>query len=567
MKKRSLRKRFTMAIAIFSVLILALWALYHNIVYKSVGVAERQNAELTAENILSKIESELNQVKTAASVIASSKYVQDFLDSKTVEEFYEKAETVTEIIHKTAYPISSIDGVVTINQAGEFYRFTGGISNEACKTLYNTFKGAGLQYIALELDGIRYFCHSSPIFITSGQNLDRVGSVVLLTVLSRTRRILSDRTDIAGMEAVLSMDDMILLSSNLSLENKPLADLEKIYALTVNKEIDGTPLRVTAAIKSELLFPGDSMFIITSLALLVLLLALLWVLYRYLSSYFVKPMAAIISGVKNVGADMNGRLPELPLIGKPDFEELAATINDMLARNKNYSNALLEERQKLFDAEMNKQKMRLGLLSLQMDAHFIVNSLSSIRTLSLNSQSEKAAQMADGLAQLLKHQHDGEMLVNIFAELEMIEKYVSIMNIRFDNKFLVDYDVDDSLSECLMPGLVLQPIVENALVHGLHIKEHDARLLIRGFIDGGGVILEVSDNGIGLPPVALQNVHSSLAPMQTSDFPEPGLRGVALSNIQRRIQLRFGADYGIQISSMLGEGTTVAIKLPVTEEK
>ena len=176
--------------------------------------------------------------------------------------------------------------------------------------------------------------------------------------------------------------------------------------------------------------------------------------------------------------------------------------------------------------------------------------------------------MADGLAQIIKHRHTGDDLRNLFLELEMVGEYVAVMNIRFDDKFIVDYDVHDELVECLVPGLVLQPVVENALLHGLQNTDGEARLHISGYIEDDAVFLVVFDNGIGISSEKLNDIQQGLNLEQNliGHFPEPGLSGVALSNIQRRIRLWFGNAYGLSIDSTPHEGTTVIIRLPIIRE-
>jgi two-component system sensor histidine kinase YesM len=277
-------------------------------------------------------------------------------------------------------------------------------------------------------------------------------------------------------------------------------------------------------------------------------------------------MASIVAGVESLDGENIKRLHELPVLGKPDFQSLVLTINDMLERTEKHNAELLGERQKVFDSELARQKMRMGLLAQQMDAHFVTNTLIGIQNLAARGESEKAAEMAGGLGFLLKHQHKGDVPVNVFDEFLALQKYIEVMNTRHGGKFTYDYELDEALCDYLMPGFIMQPVVENALEHGLGNKEQDARLYIKGFIDNGRVCIEISDNGAGLPPAKLKSVRENLEIAEPSDFPEPGLRGVALMNVQRRIRLQCGNDYGVQIESDFGKGTTVTLTFPLIPE-
>ena len=232
-------------------------------------------------------------------------------------------------------------------------------------------------------------------------------------------------------------------------------------------------------------------------------------------------------------------------------------------RVEKYYDGLVDEQKKTFDTEMARQKMHIGLLSSQMDSHFITNTVIAVKSLADRGENEQAAQVADGLGYLLKHQRKGGALINIFDEFMALQKYIEIMSIRYGGRFAYDYEIDDLLSEYSMPGFILQPIVENALEHGLGSKELDARLYIKGFTQDGKIYIKISDNGVGIPPGKLKTMRDNLANTEPQDFPEPGLHGVALINVHKRIRLQFGLDYGVDIESDFGKGTMVTLIFPL----
>jgi len=322
-----------------------------------------------------------------------------------------------------------------------------------------------------------------------------------------------------------------------------------------------------STLETETGISGMTLFLTASIAVFAILLVAVAILYIYLSGNIVKPMTSVIGGVASLDGELSGRLHKLPVAGKSDFESLVFAINRMLDRTEQFSRELLDERQKLFEAELLQRDMRIGLLTLQIDAHFVVNTITSIHTLSMQGDNERAGRMADGLAQVIKHRYIGDNLCNVFVELEMAEVYIEIMNIRYNGRFIAEYEVEDGLVEYLMPGLVLQPVIENALTHGLTGNESETLLRISGYMENDTVYIKVFDNGIGIERNKLDDIKSSLELNEIGDFPEPGLSGIALSNLQKRIQLWFGRAYGLSIESVPGEGTTVTIKLPAIMEK
>ncbi|MCL2602908.1 MAG: histidine kinase [Defluviitaleaceae bacterium] len=538
MKDVTVRKRFVAALAFFSLLIIALWFGYQFIAYRSVSRSAHENAELAALRLLDRVSAEFSQMRSIGNIIASSPYVQDFLAAETVEAHFARAEIAAEIIRNAASPVLSADNVITFDSDGVFFRFSGGLSNAASASLFEYVNTMGTFHTVMELDGVLFFCHSTPVYSVLGHGTHRVGTAVILVNLNRKRAALTD-TAMSGLDTAFIQNGTVLLSGAIEFEGQPCTALDNAYVMVVRREIESANLSIAAAVRREVLMPNRPLFFITSGSLLLLLLTIVALLYYYLSFYMIKPMSDVIGNVSALGGEIKDRLPEIP--GKPDFQSLVFTINDMLDRIERY---------------------HFHSLITQMDTHFVVNALMGVKALQHNGENEKAERMAEGLTQLIKQRHKGDVLCNLFSELEMIGQYVNVMNIRHDNKFAFEYDVDDALAAYLIPGLIIQPIVENALTHGLLNKKGDAVLHIRGSLDDENILLEISDNGVGIPPKKMESIEINLRNPAESGFSETGLSGVSLPNIQRRIFLRFGAGYGLTVKSALNEGTTVNIVIP-----
>jgi signal transduction histidine kinase len=512
--KSTLRRRFITALIVYTGIILVLWIVFQNITLKTIGDYARENTYLAADDWSVRVGAEFSQMRTITSAIVGSAFVQDFLKERDAAAYYEKAELVSEIIQKAAFPITNADSIITFSTNGKYYRFSGGLSNASCEELYRTFQNADTVFTVIELDDTLFFCHNSPVFDMSGQSPVRAGNVVMLTGLEKTRRMLEYEEITTSIDMALVFGGEIILSNNPAIEGMAETEIEPMYGLVSTAPVAGTALSVAAAIPNDALFPENTLYFIMAATLLFLLLLMILVLYRYLSAYMIQPM------------------------------------------EKN-----------LYEAEISKLNMRMGLLAAQMDAHFVVNTLQNVKRLSDIGENEKAGRMSEGLAAILKHWHAGDVLVNVFDDFQILAKYIDIMNIKFDEQFTVEYQVEDNLETCLMPGLILQPIVENALMHGLGGKERDARLDIRGFIRDNSVIFEIYDNGAGIPQDKLRSIQDSLAQSELGDFPKPGLRGVALTNIQRRIRIKCGEGYGVTIDSALEKGTTVTVTLPLISDE
>lgn len=537
MKRPLLQKRFAIVLIIQTALMLLLWFHYHNAALTNIEDTSRENASLSAQRLLQEISSEFDYMRTVCSSIAGSVYVQDFLTETDVKVFYEKALPVSEIVGKAAFPISSSDGIVLINSQGEFYRFSGGLSNEACKSLYTTFQGEGVAYTVIELDNMFYFCHSNPVITTTGSQQIHVGNVVMLTAASKMRRLLESDSG-ADFDLMLLVEDTILLSGRSELEGKSNTELDGLYKDVIHKPIQNTKLEVGAALRGAKAAKEGSLFLSLSLAMAGLMLVTIILIYSYLFRDMVHPMSAILQNVRSI-QDGTGRL--VPT-GCSDFNELTDSINAMLDRTERY---------------------HMGLLGTQINTHFIVNTLIFIQSLSKDGENKKAAQAAEMLAQLINHTKTGDTQINILEELAFLETYTALMNLRYDGKFAVELDIDERFCEFGMPSLLLQPIVENALTHGLRLKEGDCRLTIAGRCEEQAVVFDISDNGSGMTDEQMQRLCEKLSHAHEGDYIASLQHGVALCNIQRRIRLLYGGNFGVSLRSVPDEGTTVSVRLPL----
>ena len=151
--------------------------------------------------------------------------------------------------------------------------------------------------------------------------------------------------------------------------------------------------------------------------------------------------------------------------------------------------------------------------------------------------------------------------------MDALGRYIEIMNIRNDGKYTVDIDVDDRLVEYRMPAHVLQPLVENAMTHGLGNKAESCLLTIAGRAEADCVFLEVSDNGKGLEPEAVQAMQAMLDSADEWEYADYHLKGVALVNIQKRIRARYGKRYGLSVRGSPNEGFAVSVWLPYIEDR
>lgn len=219
------------------------------------------------------------------------------------------------------------------------------------------------------------------------------------------------------------------------------------------------------------------------------------------------------------------------------------------------------------------KKTEIDALQSQIKPHFLYNTLESIRGQALIEGASGIADMTEALANFFRYSISLKgSIVTLEDELKNIDNYFLIQQYRFNNKFNIVKkfdDCDEGILECSIPKLTLQPIVENAIYHGLEPKIGKGIVVIRIYNTQDRIVIIISDNGIGMEKekVEILNEKFNNAFKFISENKEHKKSGIALINVDRRIKLLFGEEYGIKIYSALEIGTDVEIVLPLIRKE
>lgn len=280
---------------------------------------------------------------------------------------------------------------------------------------------------------------------------------------------------------------------------------------------------------------------------LCILLSLLftWLLSRYLS----EPVHQLDQAMGEVE---RGRLDVRLEPGREDeLGRLAGSFNRMTEEYRlNLDRSVRRQR------ELNETKLRM--MQAQLNPHFLYNTLDTMKWLGVVHHTPQVAELATGLAAILRAGIDGDEIVTLEQELDLVERYVDIQAIRFEDRFTCEIDVAERFRSCLVPKLALQPLVENAILHGVSDME-EGYVKLWAEEDGGDLLLTVSDNGPGIPPEILEKLNS----------PDKRIPGghLGLFNVDSIIRLHYGPRYGLSARVLPGEGSRVRLRLPVKREE
>ncbi|MDT9717663.1 sensor histidine kinase [Paenibacillus sp. ClWae2A] len=289
---------------------------------------------------------------------------------------------------------------------------------------------------------------------------------------------------------------------------------------------------------------------LVTLAIVIVLFAA--VISIFLSHVITTPIKKLL---RNIALVEKGRFDQVEPIGSRD------EIGHLSIRFNRMSHELKRLVERMQQEEIEKAKAEMRALHDQIKPHFLYNTLGSVKWIASMQQADKIVEMTDALISMLRYatKSDGT-LVTIREELNNITNYVTIQNVRYYDCIQMRYEVEDRVLDYRMPKMILQPIVENAIFHGLAELEEDGIITIRIQLWVDKVVIEICDNGVGMDHHTLQNL------LEEKSGASTGTNGIGLHNVQRRIQLHFGKPYGIQVESKVGEGTKFSILLPAIIE-
>lgn len=286
-------------------------------------------------------------------------------------------------------------------------------------------------------------------------------------------------------------------------------------------------------------------FILISSFTLILIILTLILMHRF-SDYIILPLiqlSNLMGEVQKDNFEIRANIRTHDEVG-----ELAESFNHMLIR----INKMIEEEYK---AKLLLQETEYKYLQAQINPHFLYNTLDSISWMASLSGNYQISKMSVALGKVLRWAiSDQSKRVKLIEEIENVEEYLSIQKVRYGDELQYKINVCGNVSESAVIKMVLQPIVENALIHGLTEVDHIKLVVIKAWNENDQLIIEIRDNGVGITSERITEIMNGMAETHI---------GVGLFNVHRRIKMAFGDEYGLFINSVVGEGTSVKIVMPI----
>lgn len=329
-------------------------------------------------------------------------------------------------------------------------------------------------------------------------------------------------------------------------------DVDGLPYLVISKEYDKLGYRLVGMIpKQKIVWEvGQLIWIIILIGLAGILVAFL--LVKWTAKQTTRPLERVISVINSVShGDYSARVR---LHTQDEFGELGSQLDEMIDNTVRLMDLIRYQSEQ-------KRSYELENLQMQINPHFLYNSLETVCGIIEAGEEKLAIRMINYISRFYRGVlSGGDTLVTIDQEVQITLRYLEIVKIRYCNSFEFDYHFPEGMIQAKTPKLILQPIVENSIVHGFLGKKSHGSLRIRGWLREDKMIITVTDNGCGISPEQLRRI------MAGEHRKSYNGGGFGLRSIDERIKLVFGDKYGLRIKSKDGIGTQVSIFLPLNEQ-
>lgn len=342
----------------------------------------------------------------------------------------------------------------------------------------------------------------------------------------------------------------LISEENILSEDTQSEDQSMVLAQT----IEGTNWKLTASVTSDDVAKYSTAFISRVTWVVIALTAGVLLVALWLSMRIVQPLTDIQVSMQRIERNLDDNRMSLPEEGFAEYASLAHSYNVMLHRIR----GLMQE---TVDRQEQLRRMEIGALQEQINPHFLYNTLDSIVRVMETGRTPEAIEMVQALAKLFRLSiNNGDYFLTVEQEMDYARNYLTIQQVRYKKRFKYELYMDESIKDLPCPKIILQPLIENSLKHGMSDMP-GCTLIVRARQEGYNIVLSVEDDGLGIPPEKLKKLQEMLRD-DSNIMVKKSRYGIGLRNTNRRIKLLYGSDYGLAIESEVEERTCVTITFP-----
>lgn len=414
-------------------------------------------------------------------------------------------------------------------------------------------------------DNQAYFTYTLPIYSVEQGQTSQLGQYLGTCIAFCKKQAFNESIDAALLEGMSielrTHSERILVSQNQLQNNAVKSPLINTY------EFESPSWMMVQRYYNTNQMSPYPLFVIASSLIALGVLALLSVIVH---RNFTLPIMQINTELLRI-ANRSLEPATLVINCKNELNTIAQSINTLIRHLQEAYKKQAEQENHMLRTQLSMNQLQLALLQNQINPHFLYNTLACIRGIALSNQVQVIADIVSNMANLYRYSIKGGVYVQLKEEIDTVFRYLSIMNLRMNNKFKIEIEVPELLIKSWAAKMILQPLVENAVFHGLECKEEGGRLRIytTHYEGEAAFLLHVYDNGMGMDAQTVTKLNGifNQSINQKNNDEDMNAKGMGLLNVHRKVRLLHGDAFGLHVESQLGQHTRVSILLPLIQER
>lgn len=590
----SLSKQFTLTLFILAVSTIVI-ASYTTYDFSMMQRSTLENSLHTYSVQLSKTTIEAYEsYENICYNIAYSQTVTNYLKSTSKQSEYDSYQTLQNHLNNSALLNSYIMDIAVYGNNGKFASLCGSKSNYLpfAEQLQNT----RFPYQAVGITNINQTeCHimAIPIYSISSAHNTYLGILFLAIDIDN---LLSNSLDaskynpqilfldqnhhlVSGDETLYNSlnlnGDMADASTAVFTSNDGVAYIVSRFSIpllqhTLYVMIEQSPL------EQEILRLSVSLLLRIGLLIVVFLL-FIWLFYRPL----IKSLKKLTGFIQTIShgdrkAYKEGTVIDQGIIGSTEIDDILTAFNEMLANTNRLNHDIFKTYTRMYELEASRRETEIAYLRSQINPHFLYNTLTMICGMAAEGMTDKIISVTGALSQIFRYSVKGSEFVTLEEEMEIVRSYLMIQSERFHDRFQIEYQFADDVMEWKIPRMLIQPLVENAIVHGLENSLKPGKLVIGAGINHENEYLAIwiYDTGVGMSKEKLEKVRCDI---QTSteailhesqdEYAKPDIQktnNIGILNVNTRMVMYYGKNHTLIVDSEEGVGTNISLRVPYT---
>ncbi len=593
LSKLTLKQLVAMMIG-FSLIMMILVQVFY---YSRFYTLTQERARNYAENLMNQVNEQMltinKGIENGTSTIAYNRHVQEYLATPDVQrKLIQLYPFVLDVLQYVKSSDENIYDILLTDRDGKLVTSVDSYKNDIYMELLKKYGFTDKQFktpvhtsvIKDTDDMFYYYAYIMPIFSTT-QKVDLFNKIGTCVVICKTnvleKMVLNVSVSKNSHFFIIDKNNVIVSGNNRTDQGKvfdshfidngnsdveeQMVDYDGKKSIVQYKTLAKTNWKIVSMIPlAELVSDMESIksFGLCIGLITILILLLIGAFFSYSITHHI---SQLVKFMHEIGE--NNIKQRLKISAPNEVGRIAGDINRMLDKLEDMTRSIFTTQSKLYEVELSKKQSELSALQSQINPHFLYNTLNCISSIGVANDIPEIVNISAAMSRIFRYSIKEEDIIFIKDEIACINDYLSIIKIRYQDKVSVSMKVDEAIYERKTVKMILQPIVENAIYHGLELKKGKGVLIIQGgIIDNRYIQFVISDNGKGMNTQALENLLLQISsPDEELNTKIRTKKGIGLANINNRIKLMFGDEYGIHIESIENEGTRVYLKLPELE--